>query len=103
MFSPTVYAEHEKETDSSAIAWRLLAENIYGESMVLARDASGLIPLQDLHQYKPVIIQAGKSNTWYFIEEIYRHFPVTSGSNPAKKPRIIPNAKCISMHLVPTS
>jgi len=78
LFSPVVYPEHEKETDSSVIAWRLLAENIYGETMVLARDASGLIPLQDLHQYKPVIIQAGKLNALHFTEEINRHFPVTS-------------------------
>lgn len=77
LFSPAVYPEHEKETDSSAIAWRLLAENIYGETMVLARDASGLIPLQNIHLHKPVIIQAGNTDARFFSDEINRHFPVT--------------------------
>ncbi len=78
LFRPRVYPEPEKLTDSSFVAWQLLAENLYGETMVVARDATSLIPLQDLHLYKPIIIQTGNTSTPFFIETINQHFPISS-------------------------
>ncbi|MCX7744328.1 MAG: serine hydrolase [Flavobacteriales bacterium] len=78
LFRPKVYPEPEKLTDSTLISWQLLAENLYGEIMVLARDAQGLIPLQDLHLYKPIVIQTGNTTIPFFIETINQHFPITS-------------------------
>lgn len=78
LFRPIVYPEPEKLTDSTYVAWQLLVENVYGETMVLARDATSLIPLQDLHLYKPIIIQTGNTSAPFFIEAINYHFPISS-------------------------
>lgn len=56
---------------------QLMAENIYGESMVLLRDYDNLVPLNQINKYKPYVLYAEGALPSSFIQTLNDHFKVS--------------------------